>query len=126
MLLSGDLQLAMAEKILLTAGADLGGGGRSLSGIRPSADPKGPPFVLFRDIYSWRADPKIFLKAPLPKYILILRGSARRNNAIFWSNSIEKVPKNAFLAYFFKTLPAAQKICLKPGIFSAVLGKSIC
>ena len=42
------------------------------SGIRPPADPKGPPFVLFWDIQFWLTGLKIFLKAPI--YILIFRG----------------------------------------------------
>ena len=35
------------------------------SGIRPPADPKGPPFDTFSEIHFWPTDPKIFLKAPL-------------------------------------------------------------
>ena len=49
-------------------GADLGGGGcgrLSFSGIRPPADPKGPPFGTFSEIHFWPTGPKIFLKAPL-------------------------------------------------------------
>ena len=48
-------------------GVDLGGGrgGRfPSSGIRPPADPKGPPFDTFSEIHFWPTDPKIFLKAP--------------------------------------------------------------
>ena len=44
------------------SGADLGGGaGAPSSGIRPDADPKGPPFVIFWDIPFRLTDPKIFL-----------------------------------------------------------------
>ena len=46
------------------SGADLGGGGGAgapSSGIRPDADPKGPPFVIFWDIPFRLTDPKIFL-----------------------------------------------------------------
>ena len=50
------------------AGADLGGGGGGAdapsSGIRPPADPKGPPSDTFSEIHFWPTDPKIFLKAP--------------------------------------------------------------
>ena len=44
-----------------------GGGGHPplSSGIRPPADPKGPPFDTFSEIHFWPNDPKIFLKAPL-------------------------------------------------------------
>ena len=56
----------------LFAGADLGGGGAGggadasppPSGIRPPADPKGPPFDTFSEIHFCPTDPKIFLKAP--------------------------------------------------------------
>ena len=56
---------------IIWSGADLGegrggGGGRPfLSGIRPPADPKGPPFDTFSEIHFWPTDPKIFLKAPM-------------------------------------------------------------
>ena len=66
-------------------GADLGGGGGAdapPSGIRPPADPKGPPFDTFSEIHFWPTDPKIF----------------------------QKLPKNGFFDCFFKNLPAAQKI----------------
>ena len=44
----------------------LGGGGWQTppSGIRPPADPKGPPFDTFLEIHFWQTDAKIFLKAP--------------------------------------------------------------
>ena len=50
----------------MPSGADLGGGGgvRPSSGIRPPADPKGPPFDTFSEIHFWPTDPKIFPKAP--------------------------------------------------------------
>ena len=80
-----------------------GGGGRSLSEIRTPADPKGPPFVLFWDIHFWLTL-KIFWRHLWRKSsILILRGSARRKNANFWSKF---VPEN-FFSYFF------SKICLQ-------------
>ena len=43
------------------------------------------------------------------QYILILRGSAGRKNAIFWSKFSKKCLKTPFLDCFFKFLPAAQK-----------------
>ena len=53
---------------IYSPGADLGGGGAvgrtPFSGIRPPADPKGPPFDTFSEIYFWPIDPKIFLKTP--------------------------------------------------------------
>ena len=38
--------------------------GLDFEGIRPHADPKVLPFVLFWDIPFWLTDHKIFLKAP--------------------------------------------------------------
>ena len=44
----------------------------------------------------------------------------------FLVNIFQEVPKNVFLASFFKILPAAQTIWAKQGLFSALgeLGKS--
>ena len=47
------------------------------SGIRPPADPKGPPFELFWDIHFWQTDPKIFLKAPSAPINTNFEGGAR-------------------------------------------------
>ena len=59
----------------------MGGGagiGRSFSlGIRPPAEPKGPPFILFWDIHFWLIDLKIFLKAPLAPIEANFEGGAR-------------------------------------------------
>ena len=41
-----------------------GGGTPPPSGIRPPADPIGPPFDTFSEIHFWPTDPIIFLKAP--------------------------------------------------------------
>ena len=59
-----------AITILNRGGFRGGGGGRGVfgrtpSGIRPPADPKGHPFDTFSEIHFWPTDPKIFLKAPL-------------------------------------------------------------
>ena len=50
-------------------GVDIGGGGgvaggidAFLLGIRPHADPKGPPFDTFSEIHFWPTHPKIFSK----------------------------------------------------------------
>ena len=52
--------------IISLRGGFRGGGVRPppLSGIRPPADPKGPPFDTFWEIHFWPTDSKIFLKAP--------------------------------------------------------------
>ena len=46
-------------------GKGAGGLDASSSGIRPPADPKGPPFDTFSEIHFWPTDPKMFLKAPI-------------------------------------------------------------
>ena len=102
----------------LIQGADLGGrrggGGGCLmfcppSGIRPSADPKGPPLVLIWDIHNWLNDPKIFLKAVSAP--ICTKWSARRKNAIILLKFSKKCLKTKMLfwAVFFKILPAALK-----------------
>ena len=95
--------------LVLEAGADLGGGGGCSppSGIRPPADPKGPPFDTFSEIYFWPTDPKIFLKAPIYTNFEGERAPKKRD---FLSKFFKKCPKTAFLTVFFKNLPAAQKI----------------
>ena len=83
------------------------------SKIRPPADPKGPPFVLFWDIHFWLTDPKTFLKAPLAPSYTNFEGSARRKirkTRNFLVEIFQKAPKTSFLACFFKSLLAAQKI----------------
>ena len=61
------------------SGADLGGGGgRPLpSGIRPPADPRGPPLYYFEKSILV-TDPKIFLKAPLAPIYTNFEGSGAR------------------------------------------------
>ena len=77
------------------SGADLGGWGGGVadaapSGIRPPADPKGPPFDTFSEIHFWPTDSKIFLKAPSAPIYTNFEGER--------------------FDCFFKNLPAAQKI----------------
>ena len=93
-------------------GADLGGGGRgggrlSPSGIRPPADPKGPPFDTFSEIHFWPTDPKIFLKAPSAPIYTNFEGERAPKKRDFFVNIFQKLPKNGFFDGFFKNLPAA-------------------
>ena len=82
------MQTASNRLLLLGPGADLGGGNRRTEapslGIRPPADPNGPPFFT------------------------ILRYPVLVTDFQF-SLIFQKVPKKRFLASFFKILPAAQK-----------------
>ena len=112
-------------------GADLGGGAgvadAPSSGIRPPADPKGPPFDTFSEIHFWPTDPKIFLKAPLAPIYTNFEGERAPKKTRFFVKIFQKVPKNGFFDYFFKNLPAAHKILPKYGQNSALgeLEKSI-
>ena len=66
------------QLLIIKAVADLGGKRRKpFSGIRPPADPKGPLFLIFRDIHFSLTDPKIFLKAPLAPKHTNFEGGAR-------------------------------------------------
>ena len=104
-----------------------GGGGRHgglgwtpppPSGIRPPADPKGPPFDTFSEIRFWPTDPKIFLKAPLaPIYTNFEGERAPKKNAIFLQNFFKKCPKTVFFIVF-------SKICLRRTKFSQNRGKT--
>ena len=111
------------------AGADLGGGGGGGAdalplGIRPPTPcrPKGSPLDTFSEIHFWPTDPKIFLKAPLAPIYTNFKGERAPKKTRFFVKIFQKVPKTAF-----KKLPAAQKIWLKQGLFTALgeLGKSI-
>ena len=98
------------------AGADLGGGRGAdalSSGIRPPADPKGPPFDTFSEIHFWPSGPKIFLKAPLAPIYTNFEGERAPKKRNFFDKIFQKVPKNGFFDCFFKNLPAAQKILPK-------------
>ena len=103
--------------MFMSRGGFRGGGGRGgadapSSGIRPPADPKGPPFDTFSEIHFWPTDPKIFLKAPLaPMYTNFEGERAPKKNAIFLSNFFKKCPKTDFLTVF-------SKICLRRTKFS--------
>ena len=107
-------ELKPFESLSFEAGADLGGGAPPPpSGIRPPADPKGPPFDTFSEIRFWPTDPKIFLKAPSAPIYTNFEGvrapkKTRKKRKIF-----QKVPKNGFFDCFLKNLPAAQKILSK-------------
>ena len=90
-----------------------GGGGRtpSSSGIRPPADPKGPPLILFQKSIFGRPTLKFFLRRLRRQYILTLRGSARQKTH-FFVKIFQKVPKNDFFDCFFKHLPIQGKTVL--------------
>ena len=71
------------------------------SGIRPHADLKGPPFILFRDIHFWLTDPKIFIRAPLAPRYIFSRGSERRKMGFFGQNFPKRAQKRLFSAFFY-------------------------
>ena len=77
-------------------------GGRPLpSGIRPPADPNGPPFGTFKEIHFWPTDPKIFLRAPLAPIYTNFEGERAPKKRVFLSKFSKKCPKNGFLTCFF-------------------------
>ena len=80
------------------------------SGIRPPADPKGPPFDTFSEIHFWPTDPKIFLKAPLAPIYTNFEGERAPKNAIFLSKFFKKCPKTAFLTVFQKFACGADNL----------------
>ena len=91
------------ESINFKAGADLrgagGGGGRTPlpSGIRPPADPKGPPFDTFSEIHFWPIDAKLFLKAPLaPIYTNFEGERAPKKTRFFCQNFSKSAQKRLF------------------------------
>ena len=105
-------------------GADLGGGGGAggggghpfPSGIRPPADPKGPPFDTFSEIHFWPTDPKIFLKAPwAPIYTKFEGERAPKKNAIFCQNFSKSAQKRLFLTVFSKICLRRTKLCQNRG-----------
>ena len=99
--------------VWLISRADLGVGADALlSGIRPPADLKGPPFDTFSEIHFWPTDPKIFLKAPLaPIYTNFEGERAPKKTQLFCQHFSKSAQKRLFwLFFFFKNLPAAQKI----------------
>ena len=74
--------------------------------------PKGPLCIILR--YPFLVtDPKMFLKAPLRQYILILSGSARRKNAIFFGKNFQKSP--LFWPIFFHNFACGAEISAKTG-----------
>ena len=75
------------------------GGGRPppFSGIRPPADPKGPPFDTFSEIHFWPTDPKFFLKAPLaPIYTNFEGERAPKKRDFFCQNFPKSAQKRLF------------------------------
>ena len=65
----------------------------SFSGIRPPADPKGPPFVLLSDLQFWLTDPKVLLKAPSAPIFVNFVGEARAEKTHFCGQMFQKFPK---------------------------------
>ena len=96
-------------------GGGRGGADAPLSGIRPPADPKGPPFDTFSEIHFWRTDPKIFLKAPLAPIYTNFEGERAPKKTKFFCQNFSKSAQKRLFDCFFKNLPAAQKLFTKIG-----------
>ena len=103
----------------MCTGADLGGGGGGRipppSGIRPPADPKGPPFDTFSEIHFWPTDPKIFLEAPLAPIYTNFEGERAPKKTLFFVKIFQKLPKNGFLTVFSKICLRCRKFCQSRG-----------
>ena len=91
-------------------------GGRGRTPPPPLRDstlcrPKGSPFDTFSEIHFWPTDPKIFLKAPSATICTNFEGERAPKKRDFFVKFFQKVHKNGFFdCFFFKNLPAAQKI----------------
>ena len=92
---------------ILSRGGFRGGGAAGGGGIRPPADPKGPPFDTFSEIHFWQTDPKIFLKAPSAPIYSNFEGERAPKKRDFFCQNFSKTA--FFNCFFFKNLPAAQK-----------------
>ena len=89
-------------KTIITDRGGFRGADAPSSGIRPPADPKGPPaLILFQKSIFGRPTLKFFYRRLGRQYILTLRGSARQNNAFF-----------PFLACFSRFCLRRRKFCL--------------
>ena len=85
------------------------------SGIRPPADPKGPPFDTFSEIHFWPTDPKIFLKSPLAPIYTNFEGERAPKKRDFFVKIFQKVPKNGFFDCFSKICLRCRKFCQNRG-----------
>ena len=73
------------------------------SGIRPPADPKGPPFDTFSEIPFWPTDPKSFLKAPLAPIYTNFEGERAPKKTLFFCQQFSKsAQKRLFFLLFFQ------------------------
>ena len=97
------------------------------SGIRPPADPKGPPFGTFYKINFLPTDPKMFLKAPLARIYTNFEGERAPKKRDFFVKIFQKVPKNGFFDLFFSKICLRRRKFGQNGPFSALeeLEKSI-
>ena len=85
------------------------------SGIRPPADPKGPPLILFKKSIFGRPTLKFFQRRLRRQYILILRGDRAPKKPNFSVKIFQKVPKNAFFGLFFQNSACGAKNLTKIG-----------
>ena len=100
------------------SGADLGGGvdAPPPSGVRPPADPKGPPFDTFSEIHFWPTD-KIFLKAPWAPIYTNFEGERAPIKLNFFCQNFSKSAQ--------KQLAVFSKICLRRTKFCQSRGKTV-
>ena len=91
---------------------------KDLRGMGDPCRPKGSPLCTTLRYPCLVTDPKNFLKALLapiyPNFEERARAKKKRDFLVKTSKNCQKSP---FLAYLFKILPAAQKICQNTAIF---------
>ena len=91
------------------------------SGVRPPADPKGPPLVLIKKSIFGRPTLIIFTAPSVPMNTNFERECAPKKTQFFLVKIFQKVPKNGFFdPFFFKILPAGQNTRPKHWFFSAL------
>ena len=84
-------------------------GGRLLSVVRPSADPKGPPFSTFKKFIFGRPTLKFFLKTPFAPIYNSFEGERAPKKKQFFSQSFPKSVQNFFDLVFHKFAYGAEK-----------------
>ena len=94
--------------IISTSSGFRGGGGGTSSGIRPSSDPNGPPFVLFWDIHFWLTDLKTFLKASVAPIYTNFEGERALKKRNFLVKFSKKCLKTPFFGLFHKFACCAE------------------
>ena len=112
---NAQLRIRISRKFAPCSGADLGGDALS-SGIRPPADPMGPPLILFMKSIFDRPT-FFFLEASLAPNFTNFQGECAPKKRNFLSIFSKKYPKTAFWSAFFSKICRWRKNSAKTGSF---------